>query len=138
MAESESKAVLCIPVQANFSMQVCNTQPTEIRTTSREQHASNGQAERTVQSVRKLANTLRSFAEEMINGCTSFEALTDRKYNGKVALWGETVLFKDVTAFRNKGDPVYRKGVWIGKSAWSDSHICLTRSGGSPIDPAPS
>ena len=65
----------------------------------------------------------------MINGCTSFEALTDRKYNGKVALWGETVLFKDVTAFRNKGDPVYRKGLWMGKSAWSDSHICLTRSG---------
>ena len=106
VAESESKAVLRIPVQAKgsislrqvteeltrFSMQVCNTQPivfqsdgeratrqilravqharatigltTEIRTTSREQHASNGQAERTVQSVRKLANTLRSFAEE--------------------------------------------------------------------------
>ena len=199
VAESESKAVLCIPVQAKgslslrqiteeltrFSMQVCNTQPivfqsdgeratrqilravqharasigltTEIRTTAREQHASNGQAERTVQSVRKLANTLRSFAEEktgikitgdmhcypwsfrhaawlmvryrVINGCTSFEALTDRKYNGKVALWGETVLFKDVTAFRNKGDPVYKKGLWMGKSAWSDSHICLTRSG---------
>ena len=199
VAESESKAVLCIPVQAKgslslrqiteeltrFSMQVCNTQPivfqsdgeratrqilravqharasigltTEIRTTSREQHASNGQAERTVQSVRKLANTLRSFAEEktgikitgdmhcypwsfrhaawlmvryrVINGCTSFEALTDRKYNGKVALWGETVLFKDVTAFRNKGDPVYKKGLWMGKSTWSDSHICLTRSG---------
>ena len=65
----------------------------------------------------------------VINGCTSFEALTDRKYNGKVALWGETVLSKDVTAFRNKGDPVYKKGLWMGKSAWSDSHICLTRSG---------
>lgn len=106
VAESESKATLCIPVQAKgsaslkqvteeltrFSMQVCNTQPiifqsdgeratrqilraiqharttlgmtTEIRTTSRDQHASNGQAERTVQSVRKLANTLRQFAEE--------------------------------------------------------------------------
>ena len=199
VAESESKATMCIPVQAKgsaslkqvteeltrFSMQVCNTQPiifqsdgeratrqilraiqharatlgltTEIRTTSRDQHASNGQAERTVQSVRRLANTLRQFAEEktgvkvtgdmhcypwsfrhaawlmlryrVINGATSFEVLTDRRYVGKVALWGETVLFKDVTAFKHKGEPVYRKGVWVGKSSWSDSHICLTRSG---------
>ena len=36
----------------------------EVRTTSRDQHESNGQAERTVQSVRKLANTLLAFAEE--------------------------------------------------------------------------
>ena len=27
------------------------------------------------------------------------------------------------------GEPVYKKGVWVGKSAWSDSHICLTRAG---------
>lgn len=128
-------------------MQVCNTRPiifqsdgeratrqilraiqharatlgltTEIRTTSRDRHASNGQAERTAQSVRKLANTLRQFAEEktgvkltgdmhwsfrhaawlmlryrVINGATSFEFLTDGRYVGKVALWGETVLLK--------------------------------------------
>lgn len=51
------------------------------------------------------------------NGCASFEALTAHKYNGKVALWGETVLFKDATAFGNKGEPVYKKGLWMGKSA---------------------
>ena len=39
------------------------------------------------------------------------------------------MLFKDVASFKHKGDPVYRKGVWVGKSSWSDSHICLTRSG---------
>ena len=39
------------------------------------------------------------------------------------------MLFKDVASFKRKGDPVYRKGVWVGKSSWSDSHICLTRSG---------
>ena len=115
-------------------------------TTSRDQHASNGQAERTVQSVRKLANTLRQYAEEksgvkitgdmhcypwsfrhaawlmlryrVINGATSFEMLTDRQYVGRVALWGETVLFKDVTSFKHKGEPVYRRGVWVGKSSW--------------------
>lgn len=65
----------------------------------------------------------------VINGATSFEMLTDRQYVGRVALWGETVLFKDVTSFKHKGEPVYRRGVWVGKSSWSDSHICLTRSG---------
>ena len=106
VAESETKAVVCIPVAAKgsvslkqvseevtrFSMQVGGGQPmifqadgerstrqilraiqharaslglsSEIRTTSRDQRQSNGQAERTVQSVRKLANTLRAFAFE--------------------------------------------------------------------------
>ena len=74
--------------------------------------------------MRKLANTLRAFAEEkagvkltgvmraypwsfrhaawlltryrVINGATSYEMMTDSKYAGKVVLWGEVVLFKDV------------------------------------------
>ena len=37
---------------------------TEIRISGVQQHASNGQAERTVQSVRRLANCLRYYAEE--------------------------------------------------------------------------
>ena len=65
----------------------------------------------------------------MINGSPSFEMLSGRKYTGKVALWGETVLFKDVTAFKYKGEPVYKHGMGVGKSSWSDSHICLTRTG---------
>ena len=36
---------------------------------------------------------------------------------GKVELWGETVLLKDVASFKHKGEPVYRKGVWVGKSS---------------------
>ena len=107
--------------------------------------------------MRKLANTLRAFAEEkagvkltgvmhvypwsfrhaawlltryrVISGATSYEMMTDRKYAGKVVLWGEVVLFKDVASLKHKGEPVYKKGVWVGKSAWSDSHICLTRAG---------
>ncbi|CAK9052235.1 unnamed protein product [Durusdinium trenchii] len=130
---------------------------TEIRATGAGQHASNGQAEKTVQSVRKLANTLRSFAEEktgvkitglhhiypwsfrhaawlmtryrVINGATSFEVMNDRKYNGKVVIFGEAVLFKDTMRAKWKGEPVYRRGIWVGKSSWSDSHILLTRSG---------
>ena len=30
---------------------------------------------------------------------------------------------------KHKAEPVYRKGIWVGKSSWSDNHICLTRSG---------
>ena len=37
--------------------------PRETRLTGSGQHASNGQAERAVQTVRKMANCLRSFAE---------------------------------------------------------------------------
>ena len=119
---------------------------TEIRATGAEQHASNGQAEKTVQSVRKLANTLRSFVEEkagvkitgqqhvypwsfrraawlmtrfrVINGATSFEVMNDRKYNGKVVIFGEMVLFKDTMRAKWKGEPVYRRGIWVGKSLW--------------------
>ena len=81
VAESETKAVMCIPVLAKgsaslkqvteeiirFSLQVSNAQPVIFqsdgessieRSTRRDQHASNSQAERAVQSVRKLANTL--------------------------------------------------------------------------------
>ena len=198
-ADSETKAVMCIPVVAKgsaslsrvteellrFTMSVANANPvilqadgepatkqvmravqharaalgmaTEIRATGAGQHASNGQAEKTVQSVRKLANTLRSFAEEkagvkitglhhvfpwsfrhaawlmtryrVINGATSFEVMNDRKYNGKVVIFGEAVLFKDTMRAKWKGEPVYRRGIWVGKSSWSDSHILLTRSG---------
>ena len=167
VADSETKAVLCIPVVAKgsaslkqvteelmrFSMAVGGTQGvifqsdperstrqilravqharaqlgmnTETRVSGVGQHASVGQAERTVQSVRRLANTLRALAEQkagfkitgsahcypwsfrhaawlltryrMINGNTSYESMTGRRYEGKVVLWGEVVLFKDVS-----------------------------------------
>ena len=42
-------------------------------------------------------------------------------------MFGESVMYKDITSL--KGEPVYKKGVWVGKSAWSDSHIVLSGSG---------
>ena len=63
----------------------------------------------------------------MINGRTSFESIYDRTCNGKLALFGESVMYKDIRAM--KGEPVYRCGVWVGKSTWSDSHIVLTAKG---------
>ena len=140
------------------AVQHCRAQlglSSEIRITGTGQHASNGQAERAVQTVRNLANCLRYFAEERggvmikgssdvypwsfrhaawlitrfrtINGATSFEQMCDRKYAGRVVLFGESVMFKDITSM--KGEPTYKKGVWVGKSSWSDSHIVLTSRG---------
>ena len=105
VVESETKAVLCVPVVGKgsvslkqvteeivrFSMatsagqsvifqsdgerstrqilravQHCRAQlglHSEIRVSGRDQHASNGQAERAIQSVRRMAGSLRAFAE---------------------------------------------------------------------------
>lgn len=95
--------------------------PCEARLTGSGQHASNGQVERAVQTVRKMANYLRSFAETkahiqiagsfhmhpwafrhasiLINrfrvlekiGRTSCELTTGHAHNGKLALYGETI-----------------------------------------------
>ena len=128
---------------------------TEVRTTGVDQHQSNGRAERTVQSVRKLANCLRGFAEakagakirggshvypwsfrhaawlmtrfRVIGGRTSYEMMFDRGRKDKVVLFGESVMYKDVAALR--GEAVYKRGVWVGKSFWSDSHVLLTPKG---------
>ena len=50
--------------------------------------------------------------------------MTDRKYAGRLVLFGESVMYKDITSL--KGEPVYKRGVWVGRSTWSDSHIVLT------------
>ncbi|CAJ1377556.1 unnamed protein product, partial [Effrenium voratum] len=130
---------------------------TEIRISGVQQHASNGQAERTVQSVRRLANCLRYYAEEqaqmttlgnshvypwsfrhaswLINRYrvlekerkTSYEVWSGRKYQGKICLFGESVMYRHLTAF--KGEPRFGRGIWVGKSPWTDCHIVLTPGG---------
>ena len=130
---------------------------TEIRLTGAGQHASNGQVERAVQTIRKMANCLRWFAEDrariniegdfdiypwsfkhasfLINrfrvlegtNRTSFELATGHPYRGKLALFGESVLFK--RPVRNKGSAVFEKGVWVTKHPWNDNHVILSTSG---------
>ena len=130
---------------------------TEIRLTGAGQHASNGQVERAVQTVRKMANCLRWYAEDkariniegdfdiypwsfkrasfLINrfrvlegiSRTSFELATGHPYRGKLALFGESVLFK--RAVKNKGSAVFEKGVWVTKHPWNDNHVLLSTTG---------
>ena len=130
---------------------------TEIRLTGAGQHASNGQVEWAVQTIRKMANCLRWFAEDkariniegdfeiypwsfkhasfLINrfrvlegtNRTSFELATGHPYRGKLALFGESVLFK--RPVRNKGSAVFEKGIWVTKHPWNDNHVLLSTSG---------
>ena len=120
-----------------------------------QQHASNGQAERTVQSVRRLANCPRFYAEEqaqvtilgnsrvypwsfrhaswLINRYrvlekerrTSFEVWSGRRYQGKICLFGESVMYRHLTAFKGR----FGRGIWVGKSPWTDCHIVLIPGG---------
>ena len=129
----------------------------EVRMTGTNQHASNGQAERAVQNVRRLANCLRSFAETrakvnimgnmyvypwsfryaafLLNrfrvlekvGKTSYELATGHAYRGKLALFGESVMFKKLTKY--KANDIFERGVWVGKHSWNDHHVVLTAAG---------
>ena len=131
--------------------------PCEIRLTGSGQHESNGQAERGVQTVRKLANCLRSFAEGkafiqiagsfhmypwsfryasfLVNrfrvldkiGRASYELATGHSYRGKLALFGESVMFRKLTQY--KGNDIFHRGVWVGKNQWNDAHVILTPEG---------
>ena len=124
---------------------------TEIRMIGAGQHQSNGQVERAVQTVRRLANCLRTFAEDrarlrilgsfhlyaafainrfrVLEKCdkTSFELATGHGYHGKLALFGESVLFKKIVKF--KGNNIFERGVWAGKHPWHDTHVILTPEG---------
>ena len=131
---------------------------TEIRMVPTGSHASNGLAERAVQSVRRMANTLRSFVEDkamfeilgsnhlypwsfrhaawLLNryrvpdgtgNKTPFELANGHEYRGKLALFGEQVMFK--RHVKNKASDIFVKGVWAGKHVWNDTHIVLCESG---------
>ena len=47
--------------------------------------------------------------------------------HGKLALFGESVLFKKIVKF--KGNNIFERGVWAGKHPWNDTHVILTPEG---------
>ena len=130
---------------------------TEIRTTGVGQHQSNGAAEQSVQSIRKMANTLRTFAGEqgrieilgslhlfpwsfkyasfllnrfrVLEGInkTPYEITTGHVYRGKLVIFGETVLYKRMIQY--KGSTSFEKGIWVGKNPWNDNHILIAEDG---------
>ena len=130
---------------------------TEIRESGKGQHQSNAQAERAVQNIRNLGNCVRKACEEkarhriagtsevypwsfrhaawLINRfrvlqpqkMTSYELMYGRKYSGNIRQFGENVLFKTMSPW--KGDDVFHRGVWVGKSHWNDNHVTMTPNG---------
>ena len=65
----------------------------------------------------------------MLDGCkkTSHELATGHAYRGKLALFGESVMFKRIVQY--KGSGTFERGVWAGKHPWTDCHIILTENG---------
>ena len=62
-------------------------------------------------------------------GTTSFEKAFGLAYNGKLACFGEVVLFALSQGHRKKGRPKFVKGLWLGKSLVNDMHVCGTALG---------
>ena len=58
---------------------------------------------------------------------TSFELATGHPYQGKLALFGESVLFK--RPVKNKGSAVFEKGVRVTKRPWNDNRVLLSTTG---------
>ena len=130
---------------------------TEVRTSGVGQHQSNGLAERGIQSVRRLGNCIRKQCEQrsmqhifgssevypwcfrhagwLINRfrvvesqkLTSYEMMYGRKYKGAVCMFGESILYKGASPY--KGDDIFKRGIWVGKSHWSENHVVLTPQG---------
>ena len=119
---------------------------TDIRLTGAGQHASNGQVERAAQTIRRMANCLRWYAEDIFPSAfkhasflinrfrvldgsnrTSFELATGHPCRGKLALFGESVMFK--RSIRNKGSAGFEKGIWATEHPWNDNHVVLSTTG---------
>lgn len=52
-------------------------------------------------------------------GRTSYELATGHNYKGKLALFGETVVFKKLVQY--KGSNTFHRGIWVGKNQWNDA-----------------
>ena len=60
-------------------------------------------------------------------GKTSCELATGHAYRGKLALFGESVMFKKLTKY--EANDIFERGVWVGQHSWNDHHVVLTAAG---------
>ncbi|CAE7728347.1 RE2 [Symbiodinium sp. CCMP2592] len=120
------------------------------------EHQTNGAAEQAVLSMRDIGSTLLQQVEQngfapslnpelipwayvhasTLHNCFSVSAGTTPserafqvKYNGRLAMWGETMLFAISEPHRRKGRPKFAKGVFLGKTMLNDLNICGTALG---------
>ena len=120
------------------------------------EHQTNGAAEQAVLSMRDIGSALLHQVEQsgfvlssnpelipwayvhastlhncfaVTAGTTPYERAFQVKYNGRLAVWGETVLFAISDPHRRKGRPKFAKGVFLGKTMLNDLNICGTALG---------
>ena len=121
------------------------------------EHPTNGAAEQAVQGIRDLGSTLLAqlraksgavlqteddlvgwafvHASMLHNafavraGTTPYEKTFNMAYRGKLACFGEVVLFALNQNHVRKGKPKFVKGVWLGKTLTNDMNVCGTALG---------
>ena len=129
---------------------------TDTRLAPRGSHASNGMAEKAVDTVRRNALTLKAHVEDRIKakvgghcpifawllrhaaflhnrffvtgkGAPPFEILYGRQYKGKLIVSGEQCIFHKPSKY--KGDVQWRRGIWVGVNERNGAHVLLTNEG---------
>ncbi|CAE7886457.1 unnamed protein product [Symbiodinium sp. KB8] len=129
---------------------------TEKRWVPRASHASNGQAEKAIQTIRTNGLTLRSFVEARIGasieghrhfypwvmrhagflynrfsvnprGATSYELMHGRVFRGQLVPLGEQVLYYRPS--KHRGDLQWCRGIWLGVHERNGAHLIGTAEG---------
>ena len=129
---------------------------TEKRWVPRASHASNGQAEKAIQTIRTNGLTLRSFVEARIGasieghrhfypwvmrhagflynrfsvnprGATSYELMHGRAFRGQLVPLGEQVLYYRPS--KHRGDLQWCRGIWLGIHERNGAHLIGTAEG---------
>ena len=129
---------------------------TDTRLAPRGSHASNGLAEKAVDTVRRNALTLKAHVEDRIKakigghcpifawllrhtaflhnrffvtgkGAPPFEILHGRQYKGKLIVFGEQCIFHKPSKY--KGDVQWHRGIWVGVNERNGAHVLLTNEG---------
>ena len=129
---------------------------TEKRWVPRASHASNGQAEKAIQTIRTNGLTLRSFVEARIGasieghrhfypwvmrhagflynrfsvnprGATSYELMHGRAFRGQLVPLGEQVLYYRPS--KHRGDLQWCRGTWLGVHERNGAHLIGTAEG---------
>ena len=141
------------------SVEACRTRlglATEKRLIPRGSHASNGQVEKAVDTVRRNSLTLKAHLEDRIGaaigghchiyawimrhaaylhnrffsgsrGAPAYEVMYGRGFKGKLLPFGEQCIFHKPS--RHKGDLQWQRGIWVGVNERNGAHLVFTDDG---------
>ena len=145
--------------QALNAVQACRSRlglATNTRLIEKGSHASNGQVEKAIDTIRRGGLTLRSFLEDRIKakleghchvfawinrhaaflhnryacgsrGAPPYEIMFGRRYRGKLLPFGEKCIYYKPS--KHKADLQWERGIWLGINDRNASHILGTANG---------